>query len=66
MSVVASSYRTNRPERYGPLTWLALNRPRVLNALSAEVLMELLDAEAAILNAAAFRRRLDELFTQGQ
>jgi enoyl-CoA hydratase/carnithine racemase len=41
---MTSAYRTIRLERDGPLAWLVLDRPEVLNALSADVITELLDA----------------------
>lgn len=53
MSVVTSTYRTIRLEWDGPLVWLVLDRPEVLNALSADVLKELLDALGVIAESQA-------------
>lgn len=53
MGAATSLYRTIRLEWDGPLVWLVLDRPEVLNALSAEVLSELLDALAVIAESQA-------------
>lgn len=53
MSAVLSPYRTIRLEWDGPLVWLTLDRPEVLNALSAAVLEELLDALGVVADSQA-------------
>jgi 2-(1,2-epoxy-1,2-dihydrophenyl)acetyl-CoA isomerase len=51
--VITAEYRTIRLEPDGELIWLVLDRPEVLNALSAEMLRELLDALPQVASSGA-------------